>query len=322
MARLADRIRAGQWLAISYLSMAAAMIIYSFSHSVWLAILAMGISGLLNAPSYIGEQIVIQRAAPREMRGRVNSSYFVVRDVMYVAGMALAGLADVMNVRTLFMLSAFVLVIAGAVVLGLPALGETITEWKRTLTLLRGLEVAPRLGAGRAALRSEIDRFIRQVNGLERMTSKERDELAAQTLIAQAPPGTLVVYRGETTDMAYFIMKGSVGVGYSKDDEYVILNILRDGDFFGEVAALTGSQRTANIITEEESEFLILPSKVLRNLTQNHKEVRMMFHATMIDRLSMIDQPRGVGMDQQLLRELRTSQPDIEIQPTSAEVTA
>ncbi|HXQ34780.1 MAG TPA: cyclic nucleotide-binding domain-containing protein, partial [Anaerolineales bacterium] len=237
-------------------------------------------------------------------------------------GMALAGLADVMNVRTLFMLSAFVLVIAGAVVLGLPALGETITEWKRTLTLLRGLEVAPRLGAGRAALRSEIDRFIRQVNGLERMTSKERDELAAQTLIAQAPPGTLVVYRGETTDMAYFIMKGSVGVGYSKDDEYVILNILRDGDFFGEVAALTGSQRTANIITEEESEFLILPSKVLRNLTQNHKEVRMMFHATMIDRLSMIDQPRGVGMDQQLLRELRTSQPDIEIQPTSAEVTA
>src|SRR6185436_14893270 len=54
MVRLADRIRAGQWLAISYLSMAGAMILYSFSHSVWLAILAMGISGVLNAPSYIG----------------------------------------------------------------------------------------------------------------------------------------------------------------------------------------------------------------------------------------------------------------------------
>jgi hypothetical protein len=64
MARLADRIRAGQWLAISYLSMAAAMIVYSFSHSVWLAILMMGVSGLLNAPSFIGEQLVIQRAAP------------------------------------------------------------------------------------------------------------------------------------------------------------------------------------------------------------------------------------------------------------------
>ena len=318
MARLADRIRAGQWLAISYLSMAAAMIVYSFSHSVWLAILMMGISGLLNAPSFIGEQLVIQRAAPREMRGRVNSSYFVVRDVMYVTGMALAGLADVMNVRTLFMISAFVLVIAGAMVLGLPVLGETITEWKRTLTLLRGLEAAPRLGAGRAALRSEIDRFIQRLNELERMTSNERDELAAQTLIAQAPPGTLVVYRGETSDMAYFILKGSVGVGYSKDDEYVILNILRDGDFFGEVAALTGAVRTANIITEEESEFLVVPSKVLRNLTQNYEGVRMMFQTTMIDRLSLIDQPRGTGFDQQLLRDLRTNQPDMQTEPAAA----
>ncbi|MCI0550952.1 MAG: cyclic nucleotide-binding domain-containing protein [Anaerolineae bacterium] len=306
MARLADRIRAGQWLAISYLSMAA-MIVYSFSHSAWLAILMMGVSGMLNAPSFIGEQLVIQRATPREMRGRVNSSYFVVRDVMYVAGMALAGLADVMNVRTLFMISAFVLVIAGAVVLGLPALREITTEWKRTLTLLRGLEVAPRLGAGRAALRSEIDRFIQRLNGLERVTSKERDELAAQTLIAQAPPGTVVVYRGETSDMAYFILKGSVGVGYIKEDEYVILNILRDGDFFGEVAALTGAQRTANIITEEESEFLVIPSKVLRNLTQNYEGVRVMFQTTMIDRLSLIDQPRGTSFDQQLLRQLRTN---------------
>ena len=319
MARLADRIRTGQWLTISYLSMAVAMIVYSFSHSVWLAILMMGISGLLNAPSFIGEQLVIQRAAPREMRGRVNSSYFVVRDVMYVAGMALAGLADVMNVRTLFMISAFVLVIAGAVVLGLPALGETFTEWKRTFTLLKGAEAAPRLGTGRAASRSEIDRFIQRVNGLERMTSKERDKLAAQTLIAQAPPGTLVVYRGETSNMAYFILKGSVGVGYSKDDEYVILNILREGDFFGEVAALTGALRTANIITEEESEFLVLPSQVLRNLAWSYEKVRVMFHTTMIDRLSMIDQPRGVSMDQELLRELRTNQPDMEKEVAAAE---
>jgi len=317
MARLADRIRAGQWLAISYLSMAAAMIVYSFSHSVWLAILMMGISGMLNAPSFIGEQLVIQRAAPREMRGRVNSSYFVVRDVMYVAGMALAGLADVMNVRTLFMISAFVLVIAGTVVLGLPALGETTTEWKRTLTLLRGLDAAPRLGPGRAALRSEIDRFIQRLNGLEGMTSNERDELAAQTLIAQAPPGTVVVYRGETSDMAYFIMKGSVGVGYIKDNEYVILNILRDGDFFGEVAALTGALRTANIITEEESEFLVVPSKVLKNLTRNYEEVRVMFQTTMIDRLRMIDQPRGTSLDQELLRELRTNKPVMEEEPAS-----
>jgi MFS family permease len=317
MARLADRIRAGQWLAISYLSMAAAMIVYSFSHMAGLAILMMGVSGLLNAPSFIGEQLVIQRATPREMRGRVNSAYFVVRDVMYVAGMALAGLADVMNVRTLFMISAFVLLIAGTAGLLLPALRETATEWKRTLSLLRGAEAAPRLGAGRAASRSEIDRFVQHMKELDGMTSNERDQLAAQTLVAQAPGGKLVVYRGETSDMAYFILKGSVGVGYIKDDDYVILNTLQEGDFFGEMAALSETARTANIITEEESEFLIIPSKVLRNLSMNYAGLRQMLHLTMTERLSMIELTRGKNLDQQLLRELRTDLEDRSTQDSS-----
>src|ERR1041385_6824591 len=76
MARLADRLREGQWLAISYLSMAVATLFYSLSQAVSMAIFLMGISGLLNAPSFIGRQLVIQRATPREMRGRVNSAFF------------------------------------------------------------------------------------------------------------------------------------------------------------------------------------------------------------------------------------------------------
>ncbi len=317
MARLADRIRAGQWLAISYLSMAATMIVYSISRSTALAILMMGFSGLLNAPSFIGEQLVIQRAAPRDMRGRVNSAYFVVRDMMYVAGMLLAGLADVINVRSLFMISAFLLVIAGAVVLIVPALRETSEEWKRTLALLRGLEVAPRLGFGRAASRSEIDRFIQQINELEEMTSKERDSLAAQTLISQVEAGKVVVYRGETSDMAYFILKGSVGVGYFREDEYVILKYLSEGEFFGEMAALTGNMRTANVITEKESEFLVIPARVLRKLARNYAGISAMFQTVMAERLRMIDLPT-TGFDQQLLRELRTSQPDTETEPAAA----
>ena len=315
MARLADRIRAGQWLAISYLGMAAAMILYSFSHTVILAILMMGLSGLLNAPSFIGEQLVIQRAAPRAMRGRVYSAYFVVRDVMYVVGMLLAGLADVMNVRTLFMISAFVLVFAGAVALILPALGETVTEWKRALNLLRGMEAAPRLGIGRAASRSEIDRFIRRMNGLDAMTPEERDEFAARTLTAGATAGMVVVYRGETSDMAYFILKGSVGVGIIHEQEYSILSYLHEGDFFGEVAALREVQRTANVIAEEDSEFLIIPAKIMRQLAGNYPVWNQEIHITIGERLSVMERPHGTGLDQQLLRELRTNQPETEGEP-------
>jgi len=320
MARLADRIRTGQWLAISYLGMAAAMIVYSLSHQATLAILMMAVSGLLNAPSFIGEQLVIQRATPRGMRGRVYSAYFVVRDVMYVAGMILAGLADVMNVRTLFMLSAFVLVLAGAVALILPALGETRTEWKRALNLLRGMKPAPRLGIGRAASRFEIDRFIQQMKRLEEMTAEERDEFAAQTLVAQAAAGMVAVYRGETSDMAYFILKGSVSVGYIREHEYVILDYLREGDFFGEVAALKGTQRTANVITEEDCEFLIIPAKVMRRLAGKYPSWNMELHTTIGERLSVMELPHALGFDQQLLRELRTNQPEAQDEPIASQI--
>jgi MFS family permease len=315
MARLADRIREGQWLAISYLSMALATFIYSLSHAISIAVFLMGISGLLNAPSFIGRQLVIQRATPREMRGRVNSAFFVVRDVMLVGGMALAGLADVFNVRTLFIVSSFALLFAGAVVLVLPGLGQPAAEWKRTLSLLRGSEAAPRLGSGRTATRSEIDRFIHYMKEMQGMSLREREQLAAQTLVASAPGGKIVIYRGETSDMAYFILRGSAAAGYIKNDDYVITSYLQEGDFFGEIAALTGAARTANIITEEESEFLIIPSKVMRQLAKQYDGLRQVFYTTMAQRLSKIELPRGASLDQDLLRELRTNMPASEELP-------
>jgi CRP-like cAMP-binding protein len=90
------------------------------------------------------------------------------------------------------------------------------------------------------------------------------------------------------------------------------------GEFFGEVAALTGMVRTANIIPEEDSEFLILPSKVMKALAKKYPRLNVMLHTLIGERLSQTDLPRGTGFDQQLLRELRTSQPDMEIEPVPA----
>lgn len=307
MARFADRIREGQWLAISYLLMAFFSILYSYSINITMGIFMIGFTGFVNAPSFIGRQLVIQRSTPREMRGRVNSAFFVVRDSMFVMGMALAGVADLFGVRILFIVSSYVLLLAGLVVLVLPGLGQPAAQWKRTLSLLRGIEAAPRLGAGRPASRSEVERFISHMPEMMRMSPKERDQLAAEMLVAEAPAGKVVVYRGETSDSAYYILKGSAAAGYLKEDEYVIFNYLYEGDFFGEIAALTGAQRTANVITEEDSQFLIIPSKVMMRLAKQYDGLRRLVYTTMAERLKTIELARSTSLDQQLLRELRTN---------------
>ena len=312
MAKIFDRLNAGAWLAVSYLAMAILGIIYSFLHSIVLAIVIVTISGFFNAPASIGRRLIVQRNTPREMRGRVSSVFFVTRDILFLVGMSAAGLADIMDVRLLNLISALMLLVAGIAVLFVPDLGQSAAQWKRTFSLLKGVEAAPRLGAGRPATLVEVERFISHMPALAGMSLKERAQLASDTLVAEAPGGKVVLYRGEASDSAYFILKGSVAAGYIKDEEYIILNYMHKGDFFGEVAALTGAQRTANIITEEECEFLILPSKVMRRLAQNHAGLREVFYTVISERLSQTELPHGVSLDQQLLRELRTVQPAAE----------
>lgn len=307
MAKIFDRLHEGVWLSVSFLAMGIAGVVYSFLHSIPLAILVITISGFFNAPSSIGRRLVVQRNTPSEMRGRVSSVFFVARDILFLVGMGAAGLADLMDVRLLNLISALMLVAAGLIVLILPDLGQSSAQWKRTFSLLRGIEAAPRLGAGRPAVLAEVERFIRHMPELQGMTPKEQAQLASDTLVAEAPGGKVVVYRGEASDAAYFILKGSAAAGFLRDDEYVILNTMREGDFFGEVAALTGMQRTANIITEEESEFLIIPSKVMKRLTKQYRALGVRLHTTIGERLSLTELPKGTGFDQQLLRELRTN---------------
>jgi CRP-like cAMP-binding protein/Na+/melibiose symporter-like transporter len=308
MARLGDRLREGQWIAISFLGMAIMGIIYSQLTSVLLAIVIGAISASLNAPSVVGRQLIIQRQTPREARGRVFSAFFVMRDTMFMLGMASVGLADVINVRTLFLLQSTAFLVVGALSLILPGLGQPSAEWRRAISLLRGAKAAPRLGVGRAATLADFDRLATHISALSSLTAGERQNLAAKTLVAEAPPGTVVIHKGETSDNAYFILDGQAVAGYVEEGEYQLLEVLNPGDFFGEIAALTGIPRTANVITESQTTVLQVPAAALREMA-SHAPLNRLFLSKMTERMvrmKMLDLPRGSGLDQQTLRELRT----------------
>ncbi len=96
----------------------------------------------------------MQRNTPAEMRGRVNSAFFVSGDVCFLIGMAAAGLADYIDIRLLVLISGLMLIGSGLLVMFHPDLGPSRAQWKRTIALLRGAEAAPRLGMGRPATTS------------------------------------------------------------------------------------------------------------------------------------------------------------------------
>lgn len=308
MVHFADRLREGQWLSISYIVMGLLLLGFALTSRMMPAIFLMALIGLANAPSQIGRKLIIQRNTPREMRGRVASTFYIVRDTMYMFGMLLAGLGDVIDVRTLWIVSALLFVGVALITFVMPGLGQPALEWKRAMKLLRGVKMAPGMSPPRAANLADIDLLTERVPALASLGKKDRVSLASQTLVCNVGPGVVILRKGETSDVAYFILSGKVVAGREEGGEYRLLETLLDGDFFGEIAALTGVPRTANVIAEAPTRLLQMPAVVLRHMSAD-PVLNRLFMTKLTERMmrmNMLDLPRTFGNDQLMLRDLRT----------------
>lgn len=309
MARVADRLPAGQWLTISFVGMGIAMSIYSQLPSVYLAFFFVTLSGFMNAPSVVARQLVLQRNTPREMRGRVASVFFVTRDVAFLIGMALTGLADFVGVRELFLFAALLVLVPGILALFLPGLGQPAAQWKQVIKLLRTAPVAPAAQALRPATLADIDVLITRYSPFSALSAADRQLLASHARVLQAPAGATVVKQGDQSDAAFFILEGKAVAGIEEADKIRWLETMDAGDFFGEIAALAGVPRTASVIAQEPTTLLQVPAHTLRHLMA-YPAISRNVRTKLLERLertNLSDLPRFAGMDQALLKELRTT---------------
>lgn len=313
MAAFASRLREGQWIVISLVMGGLLGVGYAFVTSIPVAIVVIAISGFFNAPAGVARRLLIQRNTTREVRGRVYSVFFVAGDVFVLLGMGLAGFADIVNVRVVFAIAAGLTLVLGLVAAVMPGLGLPAAEWRRAVSLLRGARTAARLSGARAATVADFLALADHNPSLARLDPAQLRDLAAHTLVAEAPAGCTVLRRGEKSDAGYFIISGRVVAGWDEEGGYRPLETLNAGDFFGEIAALTGSPRTANVVADEPTVLLEVPAATLRTMTAD-PELNRIFMSRMTERMvrmNMVDLPRFQGMDQANLKDLRTPSPAV-----------
>ncbi|HXI04308.1 MAG TPA: cyclic nucleotide-binding domain-containing protein [Candidatus Saccharimonadales bacterium] len=88
-------------------------------------------------------------------------------------------------------------------------------------------------------------------------------------------PGDLIVREGEPGESLFVLSQGRVKVvGTGPGGRAVELAELGEGDFFGEVALLTGRPRTATITSLDETEVLELTRGDLKDLEGRHARIR------------------------------------------------
>ena len=141
MAKFANRLPEGAWIVIAIVGMGVAGIAYGLSTSVPVAIALVMVSGFFNSPSSVSRAVLLQRNTPRELRGRVFSAFYVMRDVIFLIGMAGAGLADIIDIRLLIVAASCLLLVAAGLTLVAPGIG--VATWGAAAARLRASGAAP-----------------------------------------------------------------------------------------------------------------------------------------------------------------------------------
>jgi CRP-like cAMP-binding protein len=136
--------------------------------------------------------------------------------------------------------------------------------------------------------------------------------------VRDLPAGATIVSVGDAGDAAYFILEGRAAAGTPEEDgSYRSLSTMEAGDFFGEIAALTGSRRTATVVADQPTSIVEVPATAMRTL-MSVPELSSVFLTKLTERLNRTNQadlPRFAGVDQASLRDLRTPRPSAEALP-------
>ena len=121
--------------------------------------------------------------------------------------------------------------------------------------------------------------------------SEEELGYISQKMIARHyETGKFIFLEDSEGEQCFFVVQGSVKVTrLSKDGREVILAILNEGEFFGEMALLDGESRSANVIALEETEVLTLNREDFLVVLHDYPQIAIQLLKEMADRLRKSD---------------------------------
>jgi CRP-like cAMP-binding protein len=115
--------------------------------------------------------------------------------------------------------------------------------------------------------------------------------LARRAAWRRLEPGEVAVDFGDATTDVFFVVEGTVRVVVRTEAGHeVILNELRAGELFGEIAAIDGAPRSANVTALHRSSLCVVPGEAFLELVLGSPPVGLRLLRTMTERLRAKDE--------------------------------
>lgn len=119
------------------------------------------------------------------------------------------------------------------------------------------------------------------------LTPEEFAKVIEGTTPRSYPPGAFIVREGEKGNSIYIIVKGQAKAVTKVGGQEIVLGLLNESDFFGEVAFLTGRPRTADVVTAHETDLLELPGESVNALLAQYPHIRAVLESLYIKRMQI-----------------------------------
>ncbi len=107
-----------------------------------------------------------------------------------------------------------------------------------------------------------------QLRAIPLLSSLENDELTRLAGVLKerkVPKGSYIVYAADPGPSMMFLAQGKAKVTLvSSEGKEIVINYLLRGDFFGEIALLTGEDRSANVVASSDCVLYVLSADDFR----------------------------------------------------------
>jgi CRP-like cAMP-binding protein len=132
--------------------------------------------------------------------------------------------------------------------------------------------------------------FLRYVPLFSELSDETIEQISKLGSKKNFTKDSVILFEHETGSALFIIVKGKVKISRVSDDgKEVILSILNESDFFGEMSILDGSSRSANVTAMEDSEIFIIQRNEFINLLQSHAEISIALLMELTKRLRDAD---------------------------------
>jgi small-conductance mechanosensitive channel/CRP-like cAMP-binding protein len=135
------------------------------------------------------------------------------------------------------------------------------------------------------------ERILQSVEILDPLNDAEREALARSLVKHVYAPSELILRRGDPGDSMFIIDRGRVEVQlHATDGKLQHVAVLEPGNFFGEMALLTGEPRTADVSALEETEILEIRKPALKQLLEENAQLAEALSRKLAERQMGLDE--------------------------------